>query len=381
MKKGFYPMENDGKIEDLKKLCITFYVDGKKTPRNMLRSFLADSVRHYDEVEQELEMKGNFKFCHKHPRLMTRELLFHLFRNLHNTSSVQFGEEFEIYQKKSEGALIWSAEPGVFTNCNSFDYNSHYPSIYLKPDFRFPVRQGKYEEFTDEKNLSLDELAFYNIHVETEKVGHVFKKNSSNVYTNYDLQALKHHNIAYKFTEKRRYVYEASSCISTRFFLKKTIDKLFEMKKKGNVYAKEIMNSIWGTMSQLYLIKCNMNSPTYSDLRNTNEVYEFHPIAKYVEFYSVKRPFKFSLSRIKPFILSRARLDISKAVKKVKDEGYEIIRIHTDCVVCNMSSSAFDKKVAPISDNMGDFKVELKKIDPKKTYAMENVNCIYEVDE
>ena len=59
--------------------------------------------------------------------------------------------------------------------------------------------------------------------------------------------------------------------------------------------------------------------------------------------------------------------------KDVKTQNYDIVKIHTDCVVANIPVDEMHK-IHPINGLLGNFKLESNKISPEKTYQLLNIN-------
>lgn len=363
---------------------LEFYTTSKKYKRTELKDFIKKLMSDREELDEQLDLDLNVhrvtsNYDTQIHRLcaltMAKQVSYNIFKNLHGAKQVLFDEEFDKYISKcTTGALMYSEEC-EFSEYNSMDINSMYPSIYLDDDFQFPIAQGKVEPFDKIDN----KLAFYKVKVNSQQCGKFIRKNETNIYTSNDLKAFKLHNIDYTFLSKDRYVYDESVCIRPSFFLKKTIEELFEMKCNGSFLAKEITNKIWGSLSQEFYHNIKQSDPQFEKFLKENRVREWHPELKYTEFYDVSRPFKTTLCRIKCFILSYARLQISGYVKKIIDMNYDVIRIHTDSITTDMPVRRFNKYICTVGRGLGDFKAEVDKIDPNKKYHQKNINKVIEI--
>ena len=357
-----------------------FYVTSEKCPDvESIPNYIKKIISHELEIAEHFQCV-NLKYVRHTARRIARQILYDIFKNLHGTEHVLFDSEWDLYEIKTDGALIYSDQKyQEFTGFSQFDINSKYPAIYLDDDFQFPIRKGKVVKLPDDiRDIDTDECAFYEIHVKTEKCGRIFKKNIDNVYTNYDLKSIQRHKLEHEFLCDEYYKYENKDCINLAFFLKKTVDKLYELKKAGNLFAKEILNCIWGTLCQAYIINVLESSPQWKQFKDNNriKINGWHRELKYAEYYSIERPFKFTFGRMKPFILSYARYTISKDIRKIMLLGYKVIRVHTDSILTDIDEKTFNDKVHRIGKELGDYKNEINKIDPKQIYVMKNVNSI-----
>lgn len=252
-----------------------------------------------------------------------------------------------------------------------YDINSSYPSIYASKTFKMPIKAGSLQTVKKVSGYGMYKIELLN----PRKINYkLFKTNSnSNWYTHIDIKLLDHLNYEYKLVkcENNAYIYEEDALIKTNVFLGKYVKALYELKRGGNKLAKSCMNSIWGKLCQEKTSTIELTEENLEAFDKT--ILQIHPIKGTMEVIDEKSPFKTAFARLKPFLIAQGRYKLAKVNHEVIKEGYDVCRVHTDSIMCNMPPQEFET-IANISSEIGEWKLE-SKIDPECVYQVRN--CLF----
>lgn len=257
--------------------------------------------------------------------------------------------EAEWIMNSTMGAMIFSEK--YEGEAYSYDFCSMYPSSMRHELMYFPVKAGTFtiiNEFPERPKYGI-----YRCIIDA-KSNRLFRENKKNYYTHIDIMTAKSLGLEIQLINDgsaNALLYERSDLCTGSQLFKEFVDYMFDLKQRNIPYAKEIMNSLWGALSQIDTIQLK-TSDTICDIRDDREITEFKPAndtETFVKFYKYKKRYCTNFARIAPFILARGRFLVSKAMKPHIDN---IIRCHTD---------GFKSKVKlniKTGNNIGDIKYE-----------------------
>ena len=184
-----------------------------------------------------------------------------------------------------------------------------------------------------------------------------FNTTPDNYYNTYHVEQLKILGMKYEIIGEFKYKY--GSPIRSCEIFRATMRKLFELKKYGNRYAKEVMNNFYSSLSQKKELRIpiedyNMNGRNHDASRVVNVDLQNGLIT----LESDTKPFKHKLGRIQSFTLAYARLTMIQILLLVEKRGYKIYQCNTDGFITNCKPHVMNTKIWDISTDMGDLKVE-----------------------
>lgn len=219
------------------------------------------------------------------------------------------------------------------------DANSFYPSIMSRPDFLMPMKKPDFVTLGEDQFDAVDVfpvLGIYRCEIDSgdsEELAWVPQENSH--YTNYDLIFAKQRGFAISLIQdgKPNAMLYTHGRASGKHLFGKYIDKLYELKKNGVKGAKNLLNTLWGSLSE-----CSEKSKPkkYSvkegkefTLRDGLEIVEIEVIdgVEYITVQSIDRQYETPFARIKPFMTSAGRLVMGNLLYDHQDK---LLRVHTD---------------------------------------------------
>lgn len=232
-----------------------------------------------------------------------------------------------------------------------YDYSSFYPNMLIHKDLKIPTKEGS--------KLKLASLDFNNLQFGIYKVlitcsnenfKKVFAFSKSSTYTHYSLQFANKYknvfgvNIELKTDcEYNALIYKDEDLIESKKIFNNWFNKLYGLKSrcsKGNMLLKQLLSSLWGSLT-----KCEKRYFTDEQMESNQEEKEYKIIGEnyyYVngelntvyECVKIAKPYKYTLARMKPFILSFSRNIVGDLVM---NNGLleNVIRIATDGIVLN----------------------------------------------
>lgn len=305
------------------------------------------------------------------------------------------GPEYELYKKGNIfcGGLIYLKDNKEFTNMLSYDYNSAY-GAYLKSSLLITPLSKPELKTIDSINLK-EMYGYYklniisNTHPELQKIYNPEYKNQ--FFHNYDIMIMDEWGIKYELKKDKdnALLYDNDNYVTGKFLFGDNIDKLYDLKLKGNELIKTMLRIIYGVMSQRNFITDdeseNVNQAMIKFGLNENnfKIYEFEKCFEHVDYDKFEsfdgyrcinpaQPYKSIFARIKYIITALGRLKLSRVLLKVKKQGYTIQRINTDGFVSDITENEMNK-ICKVGSGLGEFKIE-KKIKFQNTYRYVYVN-------
>lgn len=264
-------------------------------------------------------------------------------------------------EKCQNGGLQQILKKGKL-ECFGYDFKAFYLSILGKPnlDFSIPMKKGK-EYVLDSIDYYKLQTGMYRVKITSTDPNFIFAYSKDNVYTNislYDAFKYKRDGLEInmeliKDGKPNAYLYgykKSDGVHSSRYVFGKLYDKLMEAKHKypKNKLVKFIASAIWGHICQFKTISLTDDEIVEKDLYCTPDMtdkdadYYISDMAdRYYTLIDAKKPYKFNIARIKPFLLSMGRrITTSVAMLHIDD----VVRIHTDNVTfCKRHDDVMEK--------------------------------------
>jgi predicted CopG family antitoxin len=164
----------------------------------------------------------------------------------------------------------------------AYDYCSFYPSILRNNKMYFPVEAGEQIKLTKQQFNSLEffQYGIYKVKVIKSNTNSdkLFRFNIYNYYTHFDLNLAKTLNLTMQIKEKEEFnflYYERTKLKSGKEIFGDFINYLFEFKKNGVSAAKDIINPLWGAISECNEKKIIFKPEEGFELKNNNDYTDF----------------------------------------------------------------------------------------------------------
>ena len=246
------------------------------------------------------------------------------------------------------GGIIFSQKCKL-DNAYSYDVNSMYPAIMSHHSFTFPIMQGEFKKL-NEIPVS---YGIYRVLIHRsgdETTDRLFRFNSLHYYTHYDIHSAKELNLKMELIqddEANALLYSQKRANGSVYF-KEVVDELYKLKSKSK-YAKRILNSMWGGLSQRNKIKrTTINEINLDDDELVIDIAPLGDIHK-VSYVKQCKYFKTPYARLGPFLTSKARYEMVKTLTPYKDN---LFRMHTDGIISNIQLPL------ELSTEIGKWKIE-----------------------
>lgn len=267
--------------------------------------------------------------------------------------------EFEWIESCNNASLTY-CNKGTH-QCYGYDYSSKYPSILATEHFHIPTKRGKQQTLTELPEYP--KVGFYKVLIVSNdnRFNKVWNYNPRQVYTNYslafankckkqgykvDIHLIQCENNCYIYGELDKKDENKTGVIKCSKVFHKWYDYLFELKQEfpKNKLVKLMTSSLWGRLAEF-----NRIFRTEDELEKTKLDFtlDYDPNHKYYvrniqysskrktdvyELIESKRPYRFNIARIKPFLISKSRAVIGAVAMEYIDD---VVRIHTDNVTFN----------------------------------------------
>ena len=152
----------------------------------------------------------------------------------------------------SSGALMyWEAYKG---KVDEYDINSRYPHIMQKNQNYFPIREGEYLTLKeiDVKNV---EYGIYRCIITKldENKYKFFRFNPKNTYTSIDVKVAIDYGLKIEMIQNDQpnfLFYSKDKLMNGAYLFKSFVDELFELKSQKVNGAKQILNTLWGGLTE-----------------------------------------------------------------------------------------------------------------------------------
>ena len=219
-----------------------------------------------------------------------------------------------------------------------YDFCSEYPSIMRSQHMNFPIKEGELKTITKE---DIKDWKYYKYGIYRVKINNIDKRllieNKKNVYTHIDINRaleLKYDVQLIEDGEPNMLSYEDKLINGAKLF-KEFVDYLYAFKNAKFGCVKKYINCLWGSLCQkdVYTVDTTENSTIHEG----KTVLMMCPIGNGcdVKGFMIDTCVKGKLyendyARIKPFLVAKARYNISKVVEKNLDS---LVYSHTDSVI------------------------------------------------
>lgn len=235
--------------------------------------------------------------------------------------------------------------------CFGYDFKAFYLSIMGKPDLDYDIPMKKGKEYTlKEIDYYKLQVGFYRVKITSNDPKFLFAYSEDHVYTHislYDAFKYQRKGLDVKLEliqdgKPNAYLYgtKVSDGIhKSRIVFGKLYDSLMKAKQAypKNKLIKFICSAIWGHISRFNKTNLTDEEIIEQDLYVTPD-----PNNKEADYYlqedrgsynvliDIRKPYKFNIARIKPFLLSMGRRVTTSVAQLYIDD---VVRIHTDGIV------------------------------------------------
>ena len=260
--------------------------------------------------------------------------------------------EYEWIEKCKNSGLMY-VKLGTY-NCFGYDQKKFYARLLASNKFKIPNAPGTEQTLKKLPKRKKLKYGYYHVKItcDNDNFRKIFSFSKDNVYTNTSLyQAMKYQDeydvkIELFQEENNCYLYK-DDCIESgdKVFKKwyETLNKI-ALEYPKNKLIKYLMSFLWGHLSAT-----NKVYKSVYDMDNDDDTNEYKLIHyndenennKYYTLLLVQKPYKYNL-RLKPFLTSYARNEISKTVMLSINN---VVRIQTDSVT-------FDKEINCVDENL-----------------------------
>ena len=259
--------------------------------------------------------------------------------------------EGDFHSKTFMGGIRY-AQKGYEGPYHLYDINSMYPYYMMHKDFNVPVMEGRL--------VSLPEFGKYFQYgmyrctiekSEDENINKLFKFNSKNFYSHYDLKAAKLPNLKISLLPGvNGYLYD-KVCLNSGTAMFSSFVKLLYQYKSSCKPFKQILNSLWGSLCQRNNHKQYVNIFKSQDIPFENiEEFSIDGSLMFVKYTKEgEQAFLTNHARVGMILTSFCRYKFIEQVHKFKDV---IVKIHTDSVMTT------EPIPLELSTEMGGWKLE-----------------------
>lgn len=299
---------------------------------------LEQSYHAYIKMANEMKDKtnGNINFFKCGTIKQTALNYFNYLSNSVQPENINPSESQFIEGASFQATTFWKTYKG---SVHSYDINSHYPSIMEKNYHQFPIREGEYKIIETPKidvkqpGEAKSGTPRYGIYRCTVDGSHpFFQHNKKNHYTHLDLSIAK--ELGFKITmiqdEKPNFLYYSDNKLMNGAFLfKHYINDFYKLKLEGVTGSKELLNILWGALSESKVYKYNVGTSDEVEINDAKlthlNSYDDKINIKFINYKT--KYYKTNWARIKPFVLGYGRYVLFKRFHKLAPD---IVRIHTD---------------------------------------------------
>lgn len=269
-------------------------------------------------------------------------------------------KEAEWLENASLGAMVFAEK--YEGPAWKYDINSFYPDIYSNKSFNVPIKQGRFLKISKtffNQMRGVHKIGIYRAIVtypdDDEKWHKLFKLNPNDFYTYHELRYAHKLNLEIELIvdgdDNFLYYGDKGVCVKGDKFFGKFVKLLYPLKSKC-ARAKQLLNCLWGCLSQSFNVIVKVDDDGY-DIWNADNILskmELQADDTYKLTLTKKsKRFETNYARIKPFVLSKARVRIAQLFE---DHVEHVKRCHTDSVVSDIELPY------QISRELGAFKLE-----------------------
>lgn len=248
------------------------------------------------------------------------------------------------------GGLIFS-NPCELSSAYNYDLNSAYPNTLCSEHFSFPIKQGEFKHIS-----SLDNILSYGIYrcnilpSSNEHINKLFRFNSFNYYTHYDINLARHLNLQIELIiddEANALLYTTKRANGSKHF-RHLVYSLYELKPKSKL-AKKILNAIWGSLCSRNKIKVTTQKEI--DFKNGEYIVDIREFGdnRKITYLKNSKYYKYNYARLGCFLTANVRKQMADCIFPFKEHVY---RCHTDSILSDIPLNL------SFGDDLGNFKLE-----------------------
>lgn len=284
-------------------------------------------------------------------------------------------DEAHWISEATNGAMIWATP--YKGELHKYDFCSFYPSILRDSKFLIPVKRGDFYKWNQDKleQQKYFQYGIYRVRISPEISASdlinvkSFRFNKSHYYTHFDLTMAKELKLQMKIIDDGKpnvLLYSRDKLYNSSWLFKDYVNTLFALKKKEIGSAKDILNVLWGLLSQRKMKRKFANKMKPVDILGENYIYSIKPDGDgtSMKTFSYNKFFKYDYARLCPFLLAKGRVQI---VKKYIPALDKVVMAHTD---------GFILKEKYNFDNMGDGLGQIKYEGFCQNGKVKNVNNV-----
>lgn len=235
-------------------------------------------------------------------------------------------------KSSSCASLIW-AEP-FEGELYKYDIKSFFPYLLKQTTNAFPIARGEFTKIDELKEILGFGIYRCKISYNTTDptVNKLFRINNKNFYTQLDIYHARKLNLNIELIvdDKPNFLYYSpDKLIKFGEVFKPYVDIMFNLKEQKVNKSKDILNILWGGLSEVDKRKHYTLGDTY-DYPDDELITEIYPTKNNVftiKTTSMNHYYKTPYARLKPFLLSKSRAYISNMMMEYRQD---IKRIQTD---------------------------------------------------
>ena len=341
--------------------------NGYETNDEGLIKFAIDFKQWCNEIKNSKVFKFNyFEYCSHHIAILEifKKLCYdektkkHKYEHLEDIDNI----EFEWIEACNNSGLQY-CKKGKH-QCYGYDFKLTYPSILTTDYFFIPTKKGTLQTIKELPEYFTDVFGYYKVKVisNDERFNKVWSYSKKHTYTNIslgfalrckklgfkvDMILIDEPNNAYIYGKKGKKDGDTGVIRSSNIF-KTWFNPLSNLRESlpNNKVVKMLMSSLGGRLFQLNRMFKTLDELKESKLdfsmdydlnhkyfvRNIKYYHKKTGDTKVYELIETKKPYKFNLARIKPFLLSYSRALVGAVALDYIDD---VVRIHTDNVTFN----------------------------------------------
>ncbi len=272
-------------------------------------------------------------------------------------------------------------QPGTYDTCYGVDFKAFYGTILGTMDVPISQKCGVEKNLSDDKEFEkvAPMAGFYRVLITSNDSGFlkVFKFSKKHTYTHYSImqaRACKKRGMDVDIQlihddKPNAYQYASNDIVKSNQIFKRWYEELLKVKDAHpkNGLIKSLLSSTWGNLSQKFTFyftddeinQLNLQVGTIDQIHTQFYITDMRLVHGTCVNTLVDRHqlYKYSLARMKPFLLSKGRM-ICGNIALIKID--KVIRIQTDGLV-------FSKYFKEVNDTRKDFKSYPKLVAEAKT--------------
>jgi hypothetical protein len=215
------------------------------------------------------------------------------------------------------------------------DFCSMYPSTMAHKQMYFPVKRGTFSIIASADG-AFKLYGIYRCEITGNIDKRLFRTNSSGYYTHIDLHTAQRLGYTIKMTQDgkpNRLSWQRDQLLTGNQIFGTFVKTLFEFKHKKIPFAKEILNILWGSLSEMNKMTKTLDLTlkeqdfNLSENRSIKSIKQLTPDKFLVQYVSNGNLYQTNFARIAPFLLARGRFLVSKTITPFVED---IVYIHTD---------------------------------------------------